>query len=77
MNMIADLIATLVACMCCPAAAAEVVNEAQRPEDVNAKEVLRGGSIFLLKKALRTILKVLHMRSWLKRCCLFALLRRL
>lgn len=40
MKMIADLIATLVACMCCPTAAAEVVNEAERPEDVNAKEVL-------------------------------------
>lgn len=40
MKMIADLITTLVACMCCPAAAAEVVNEAERPEDVSAKEVL-------------------------------------
>lgn len=41
MKMIADLIATLVACMCCPAAAAEVVNEAETPEQVNAKEILR------------------------------------
>lgn len=41
MNMIADLIATLVACMCCPAAAAEVVNEAERPEDVSASNILK------------------------------------
>lgn len=38
-NMVFDLIATLVACMCCPNAAARVVNEAERPEDVNARGV--------------------------------------
>lgn len=40
MKMVMDLIATLVACMAAPKAAAEVINEAERPEDVSAKEVL-------------------------------------
>lgn len=40
MKMVMDLIATLVACMAAPKAAAEVINQAETPEQVNAKEVL-------------------------------------
>lgn len=41
MKMVVDLIATLVACMAAPKAAAEAVNEAERPEDVNAGRILK------------------------------------
>lgn len=40
MKMVMDLIATLVACMAAPKAAAEVINEADKPEDVNAGRIL-------------------------------------
>ena len=40
MKKILDLIATLMACMCCPVAAAKAVNEAESPEDINARRIL-------------------------------------
>jgi hypothetical protein len=39
MKKIMDLIATLVACLCCPVAAAKAVNEAEAPEDVSAGRI--------------------------------------
>ena len=39
MDMVFDLIATLVACMCCPSEAAKVVNEAEGAEDVSAERI--------------------------------------
>lgn len=41
MDMVFDLIATLVACMCCPSAAAKVVNEAEGAEDVSAERIFK------------------------------------
>lgn len=41
MKKILDLIVTLVACMCCPVAAAKAVNEAETPEDINAGRIFK------------------------------------
>lgn len=41
MKMVMDLIATLVARMAAPKAAAEVINEAETPEDVSAGRILK------------------------------------
>ena len=39
MKKILELIATLVACMCCPVEAAKAVNEAETPKDVSAGRI--------------------------------------
>lgn len=41
MKKILELIATLVACLCCPVAAAKAVNEAETPEDVSAGRIFK------------------------------------
>ena len=45
MDMVFDLIATLVACMCCPSAAAKVVNEAESAEDVSAERIFGNAEV--------------------------------
>lgn len=45
MDMVFDLIATLVAYMCCPSAAAKVVNEDEGAEHVSAERIFGNAEV--------------------------------